>query len=61
MSRAGVNAEIVEAYDTNDKANDVYPYNFGHRPYQVFLFIYSFFFFLNLLKMKRMDSNIEFS
>jgi hypothetical protein len=25
----------VEAFDINDKANDVYEYNFGHRPYQV--------------------------
>lgn len=35
--RAGVNAEIVEAFDINDKANDVYQHNFGHRPYQVLL------------------------
>ncbi|KAF3447158.1 hypothetical protein FNV43_RR12338 [Rhamnella rubrinervis] len=34
LIRAGVNAEIVEAFDINDKANDVYQHNFGHRPYQ---------------------------
>ncbi|PON57910.1 C-5 cytosine methyltransferase [Parasponia andersonii] len=34
LTKAGVNAEIVEAFDINDKANDVYEYNFGHRPYQ---------------------------
>jgi len=33
--KAGVNAKVVEAFDINDKANDVYEYNFGHRPYQV--------------------------
>ncbi|XP_059641465.1 tRNA (cytosine(38)-C(5))-methyltransferase 2 isoform X2 [Cornus florida] len=32
--RAGVNATIVEAFDINDIANDVYQHNFGHRPYQ---------------------------
>lgn len=34
IMRAGVNATIVEAFDINDVANDVYEYNFGHRPYQ---------------------------
>ncbi|XP_057510451.1 tRNA (cytosine(38)-C(5))-methyltransferase 2 isoform X1 [Actinidia eriantha] len=34
IMRAGVNATIVEAFDINDKANDVYEYNFGHRPCQ---------------------------
>ncbi|XP_057959292.1 tRNA (cytosine(38)-C(5))-methyltransferase 2 isoform X2 [Malania oleifera] len=34
MIRAGVNAKILEAFDINDKANDVYEHNFGHRPYQ---------------------------
>lgn len=33
--KAGVNAEVVEAFDINDTANDVYQHNFGHRPYQV--------------------------
>lgn len=43
--KAGVNAEVVEAFDINDKANDVYQHNFGHRPYQVFFltFFLSFF------------------
>lgn len=26
---------MVEAFDINDRANDVYEHNFGHRPYQV--------------------------
>ncbi|XP_043702910.1 tRNA (cytosine(38)-C(5))-methyltransferase 2 isoform X1 [Telopea speciosissima] len=34
IMRAGVSATMVEAFDINDKANDVYEYNFGHRPYQ---------------------------
>ncbi|XP_030492879.2 tRNA (cytosine(38)-C(5))-methyltransferase 2 [Cannabis sativa] len=34
LTRAGVNANIVEAFDINDKANDVYEFNFGHRPHQ---------------------------
>lgn len=38
--KAGVNAKIVEAFDINDKANDVYEHNFGHRPYQVFYFLF---------------------
>lgn len=33
--KAGVNAKVVEAFDINDTANDVYQHNFGHRPYQV--------------------------
>lgn len=32
--KAGVNAEVVEAFDINNVANDVYQHNFGHRPYQ---------------------------
>ncbi|CAN6678377.1 unnamed protein product [Malus baccata var. baccata] len=32
--RAGVNAEVVEAFDINDNANKVHQHNFGHRPYQ---------------------------
>ncbi|KAH9760786.1 tRNA (cytosine(38)-C(5))-methyltransferase 2 [Citrus sinensis] len=31
---ADVSAQVVEAFDINDKANDVYELNFGHRPYQ---------------------------
>ncbi|KAJ7958750.1 tRNA (Cytosine-5-)-methyltransferase [Quillaja saponaria] len=34
LMRAGVNAEVVEAFEINDTANDVYQRNFGHRPYQ---------------------------
>ncbi|KAG5562771.1 hypothetical protein RHGRI_005485 [Rhododendron griersonianum] len=34
IMKAGVNAMIVEAFDINDVANDVYEYNFGHRPCQ---------------------------
>ncbi|XVF88153.1 hypothetical protein PTKIN_Ptkin19aG0027300 [Pterospermum kingtungense] len=34
LMKAGVNSQIVEAFDINDKANDVYQHNFGHRPYQ---------------------------
>ncbi|KAK4547237.1 hypothetical protein RGQ29_032835 [Quercus rubra] len=34
LMKAGVNAKVVEAFDINDKANDVYQHNFGHRPYQ---------------------------
>ncbi|KAK9932804.1 hypothetical protein M0R45_020026 [Rubus argutus] len=34
LMKAGVNAIVVEAFDINDTANDVYQHNFGHRPYQ---------------------------
>lgn len=34
IERAGVEATVVEAFDINDVANDVYQYNFGHRPCQ---------------------------
>ncbi|XP_047327850.1 tRNA (cytosine(38)-C(5))-methyltransferase 2 [Impatiens glandulifera] len=34
LMKAGVNAKIVEAFEINDIANDVYQHNFGHRPYQ---------------------------
>ncbi|OMO80678.1 C-5 cytosine methyltransferase [Corchorus olitorius] len=34
LIKAAVNAQVVEAFDINDKANDVYQHNFGHRPYQ---------------------------
>lgn len=34
LIRAGIEATVVEAFDINDKANDVYQHNFGHRPYQ---------------------------
>lgn len=32
--RAGIQAIILEAFDINDIANDVYKHNFGHRPCQ---------------------------
>ncbi|GJX37650.1 tRNA (cytosine(38)-C(5))-methyltransferase [Tanacetum coccineum] len=31
---AGVNAKMVQAFDINDLANDVYQHNFAHRPFQ---------------------------
>ncbi|KAK6116862.1 hypothetical protein DH2020_049392 [Rehmannia glutinosa] len=34
LMKAGVDAVIVEAFDINDLANDVYEHNFGHRPHQ---------------------------
>ncbi|KAG8381901.1 hypothetical protein BUALT_Bualt05G0021000 [Buddleja alternifolia] len=34
LMKAGVDAEVVEAFDINDVANDVYEHNFGHRPHQ---------------------------
>ncbi|KAI3876940.1 hypothetical protein MKX03_032485 [Papaver bracteatum] len=34
IMEAGVEATMVESFDINDKANDVYAHNFGHRPYQ---------------------------
>ncbi|XAR70947.1 tRNA (cytosine(38)-C(5))-methyltransferase [Bertholletia excelsa] len=34
LIRAKVNGEVVEAFDINNIANDVYEYNFGHRPCQ---------------------------
>lgn len=34
LKRGGVNAKIVEAFDINNIANDVYQHNFGHRPCQ---------------------------
>ncbi|PIN18417.1 C-5 cytosine-specific DNA methylase [Handroanthus impetiginosus] len=34
LMKAGVYAVVVEAFDINDVANDVYEHNFGHRPYQ---------------------------
>ncbi|KAK4485845.1 hypothetical protein RD792_008492 [Penstemon davidsonii] len=34
LMMAGVDAEVVEAFDINDVANDVYEHNFGHRPHQ---------------------------
>ncbi|KAH9799207.1 tRNA (cytosine(38)-C(5))-methyltransferase 2 [Citrus sinensis] len=34
LMKADVSAQVVEAFDINDKANDVYELNFGHRPYQ---------------------------
>ncbi|CAN0860060.1 tRNA (cytosine(38)-C(5))-methyltransferase 2 [Linum grandiflorum] len=34
LEKACVKAEVVESFDINDTANDVYEHNFGHRPYQ---------------------------
>uniref|UniRef100_A0A804QTW7 tRNA aspartic acid methyltransferase 1 n=1 Tax=Zea mays TaxID=4577 RepID=A0A804QTW7_MAIZE len=34
LMASGVRAEVVEAFDINDVANDVYEHNFGHRPCQ---------------------------
>uniref|UniRef100_A0A0D9V2U0 Uncharacterized protein n=1 Tax=Leersia perrieri TaxID=77586 RepID=A0A0D9V2U0_9ORYZ len=34
LEASGVRAEVVEAFDINDVANDVYELNFGHRPCQ---------------------------
>ncbi|KAM0912950.1 hypothetical protein ACQ4PT_012478 [Festuca glaucescens] len=35
LASSGVRVEVVEAFDINDVANDVYERNFGHRPCQV--------------------------
>ena len=35
LQQCGVSATVVEAFEINDMANDVYEYNFGHRPNQV--------------------------
>ncbi|XP_019424700.1 PREDICTED: tRNA (cytosine-5-)-methyltransferase isoform X1 [Lupinus angustifolius] len=34
LMKAGVNAQVMEAFEINDIANDVYQFNFRHRPYQ---------------------------
>lgn len=34
LEYAGVSAAVVEAFDINEVANDVYEHNFGHRPNQ---------------------------
>jgi len=34
LKEAGVQAVVVEAFEINDIANDVYQHNFGHRPSQ---------------------------
>ncbi|GFP81480.1 DNA (cytosine-5)-methyltransferase [Phtheirospermum japonicum] len=34
LMKAGVDAEVVDAFDINEVANDVYEHNFGHRPHQ---------------------------
>ncbi|KAG7551897.1 C-5 cytosine methyltransferase [Arabidopsis thaliana x Arabidopsis arenosa] len=34
LMASGVVAEVVEAFEINDSANDVYQHNFKHRPYQ---------------------------
>ncbi|KAK8918979.1 hypothetical protein KSP39_PZI021822 [Platanthera zijinensis] len=34
LMRAGIHGQVVEAFEINDRANDVYEHNFGHRPFQ---------------------------
>ncbi|KAJ6820402.1 tRNA (cytosine(38)-C(5))-methyltransferase isoform X2 [Iris pallida] len=34
LMKAGIKGEVVEAFDINDTANDVYQHNFNHRPFQ---------------------------
>ncbi|URE27714.1 C-5 cytosine-specific DNA methylase [Musa troglodytarum] len=34
LLRAGIRGRVVEAFDINNIANDVYEHNFGHRPFQ---------------------------
>ncbi|KAG9459700.1 hypothetical protein H6P81_004208 [Aristolochia fimbriata] len=34
LLNSGISFTVAEAFDINDKANDVYEHNFGHRPYQ---------------------------
>jgi site-specific DNA-cytosine methylase len=34
LKMAGVHADVVEAFEINEIANDVYEHNFGHRPNQ---------------------------
>ncbi|KAK7328128.1 hypothetical protein VNO77_22224 [Canavalia gladiata] len=34
LMKAQVDAQVVEAFEINDTANDVYQHNFGHRPFQ---------------------------
>ncbi|WOL00521.1 tRNA (cytosine(38)-C(5))-methyltransferase isoform X2 [Canna indica] len=34
LMRAGIRGHVVEAFDINNIANDVYEHNFGHRPFQ---------------------------
>ncbi|CAN6877273.1 hypothetical protein HID58_077278 [Brassica napus] len=34
LMASGVVAQVVEAFEINDVANDVYQHNFGHRPHQ---------------------------
>lgn len=39
LMKAQVNAQVLEAFEINDTANDVYQHNFAHRPYQVCFFL----------------------
>ncbi|PKA46095.1 tRNA (cytosine38-C5)-methyltransferase [Apostasia shenzhenica] len=34
LMKARIRGEVIEAFDINDRANDVYEHNFGHRPFQ---------------------------
>lgn len=38
LQESGVEAVVLEAFDINEVANDVYEHNFGHRPSQVSVF-----------------------
>jgi len=38
LQESGVEALVLEAFDINEVANDVYEHNFGHRPSQVLVF-----------------------
>ncbi|URE27713.1 C-5 cytosine-specific DNA methylase [Musa troglodytarum] len=42
LLRAGIRGRVVEAFDINNIANDVYEHNFGHRPFQVPRLSFSF-------------------
>lgn len=49
--KAGVNYHVIEAFEINDKANDVYQQNFGHRPYQVLCNGLSWMFFYFIFRV----------
>lgn len=38
LQESGVETLVLEAFDINEVANDVYEHNFGHRPSQVRVF-----------------------
>ncbi|AQK96552.1 DNA methyl transferase4 [Zea mays] len=49
LMASGVRAEVVEAFDINDVANDVYEHNFGHRPCQNCILFFIFDSWINHL------------